>query len=174
MINVILCENKQICLFMDRFRFFTLVFSILILGASCHSSKSIGNNPSKENGKKDFPAIRFLIDELGNGEFTQIFLEEAPEPVQGHLQWVKDFYGSIKYPATARQKSVQGIVKLFVSIDKLGKVGNVSISKGLSPDCDNEARRAFIASTQNGYQPLIYNGQPTAYVMELPVGFWLE
>ena len=85
-----------------------------------------------------------------------------------------EFYKSIRYPASARENSIQGIVKLFALVDVSGKVEDVSISQGLSPACDKEAMRAFIASTQKGYHPLIYNSVPINYLMEVPVGFWLE
>ncbi|MBK8737992.1 MAG: TonB family protein [Saprospiraceae bacterium] len=53
----------------------------------------------------------------------------------------KRFYGSIKYPAIARENGIGGVVILDIEVDQKGKVTGVDIKQSVSVECDNEARR---------------------------------
>ena len=48
--------------------------------------------------------------------------DSKPQPLQGKMQWYRDFYGEIKYPATARENGIQGVVELESHINAFGKV----------------------------------------------------
>lgn len=144
-----------------------------MMAMSCHSTYSTTANKVK---RSPMPKVVFSVDKGndGNYEIIEIEKENAPEPIQGRNQWVRDFYGSIKYPAKARENGVEGLVILDVEINQNGQVTLVEIKKGISKECDEEAKRAYIHSTQNGYHPLMIDNVPTKFRMELPVGFWLE
>ncbi len=154
-----------------------LLFLISFLAPSCISTySSIQNSKPNQTKRRPLPKIVYLIDTANNGSYEPIEIDEENrlQPIQGKKQWVRDFYGSIKYPAKARENGVGGIVILDVEIDQKGKVSAVGIKQGLSIECDSEAKRAYVHSTQKGYIPLIIGGLPTKFRMELPVGFWLE
>jgi len=148
-----------------------LLIVLLLIGSSCKTSQtSTKQTPSK----RTLPEVVYSIKEEEGYKLIELAKEQRPEPIQGKDQWVRDFYTTMKYPAKARQNSVQGIVILDVIIDENGKVLSVDVGHGLSAECDTEAKRAFLQSTQEGYQPLIFNGEPVKFKMEVPVGFWLQ
>ncbi len=122
------------------------------------------------------PKVVFSVDtdKDGNYEVIELDKENKPKPIQGNDQWARDFYGSIKYPAKARENGIGGLVILDIIIDQNGKVESVDIKHGVSLECDQEAKRAYISSTQKGYFPIMINDIPTELRMELPVGFWIE
>ncbi len=126
------------------------------------------------NPRRQLPPIQYFADDNGDGILESIQLEKEPEPRQGTEQWTRDFYGSVKYPASARENGIQGIVVLAVLVDETGKVLDAGIAKKLFKDCDQEARRAFLSATQQGYTPLLRNGVAVKFKVHYPVGFWLD
>lgn len=119
------------------------------------------------------PLTEYFIDSNGDGVYEHIQLENEPIPFQGKEEFRRDFSSLIKYPALARENGIAGIVTLEVHIDEAGKVISVVIAKSLSKDCDDAARKAFFQATTKGYAPLLLNGIPVKYKMEMPVQFWL-
>lgn len=144
---------------------------------SCYSNYPIAKRPSTQQGKRSpLPPLTFSVDTNydGNYEPFEIGKENRPEPLQGKDQWARDFYSSIKYPAKAREIGIGGIVVLAITVNQNGKVENVDIKKGILQECDNEAKRAFLNSTLEGFFPLIIDNIHVKFKMELPVGFWLK
>ncbi len=144
---------------------------------SCSSTHGAAQNSSSNQAKRrQLPETVYLIDKENSGNYQPIELaeENRPQPIQGKKQWMSDFFGGIKYPAIARENGIGGVVILNIEVDARGKVTAVSIKQGVSIECDNEARRAYINSTQEGYIPLKIDGMPVRFRMELPFGFWLE
>jgi TonB family protein len=131
-------------------------------------------DPESKAPGRQLPPPQYFTDEDGDGTFDPIQLEENPEPRQGKEQWVRDFYGSIKYPASARENAIQGIVMLEVLIDETGIVQEVNIKEKVSKDCDEEAKRAFLYATQQGFTPLIRNGVAVKFKMETGILFSLK
>jgi len=154
-----------------------LLFLISFLAPSCNSTySSVQKSSSNQTKRKHLPEIVYSIDKANNGNYEPIEIDEEnrPEPIQGKNKWIRDFYGSIKYPAIARENGIGGVVILDIEVDQKGKVTVVDIKQSVSVECDNEARRAYIFSTQGGYIPLLIDNLPTKFRMELPVGFWIE
>lgn len=157
----------------------TLIYLLatVLLATGCYTTyQSNQNSNSNQTKRRPLPDIVYSIDQNNDGNFTIMEIEEEnrPQPMQGKDQLTRDFYGSIKYPAVARENGIGGIVILDIEIDQSGKVTQVGIKKSVSVECDEEAKRAYINSTQQGYSPLIINNVPVKFRMELPVGFWLE
>ncbi len=158
-----------------KLKLFTAIL-VCFLAASCSTSyQTVKTSKSNQTKRSPLPSIKYLIDKNQDGEFEYLELtkEEQPKPIQGKDQWMRDFYGAIKYPPLARENGVQGIVILDIKVDDRGKVIAVNILKGISEDCDKEALRAFKQSTLNGYSPMIIDAKPVNFKIELPVGFWL-
>ncbi|MEM9546915.1 MAG: energy transducer TonB [Bacteroidota bacterium] len=150
------------------------LFMVLLILIGCHAPNQF-NAQNSQLERKKIPEYQYFVDADGNGTYsTQVFLDSKPEPVQGRIQWMKDFYKTIKYPPNAREKGIEGIVILSVVIDESGQVQRVSIDQSLLPECDEEAKRAFISSTLDGFTPLNYNSKNVGFLMKAPVGFWLE
>ncbi len=149
----------------------SVLVALAILGLSgCSASYAQSGKASK--GSKN--EIAYFTDEDGDGKFKRIKLEEPPEPRQGKEQWARDFYNAIKYPVSARLNGTQGIVTLEVLIDETGTVQEVDIKKKVSKDCDEEAKRTFLYTTQQGFTPLIRNGVAVKFKMEMSVFFSLN
>ncbi len=149
------------------------ILAFIIPGCySTYSSTQVVNKPQSQ--RRLMPEMKFYVDADGDGTFDEVQLEKKPEPKQGNDQWMRDFYGSIKYPSSARQNGIEGIVILKVTVNEFGNIQNVGIKQGISQDCDEEAKRAFIYATELGYSPLKFNSNPVKFIVELPVGFWLN
>ena len=154
-----------------------LLLLISFFMQSCISTySSVQDSSSNQTKRRPLPETVYLIDRANNKKYEPIEIDEEnrPEPIQGKKQWARDFYGSIKYPAIARENGIGGILILDIEIDEKGKVTDVSVKEGVSIECDNEAMRAFVNSTRNGYIPLVIDEIPTKFRMELSIGFWLE
>lgn len=155
---------------------YLLATTLLATGCYTTTYQTNQNANSNQAKRRPLPDIVYSIDQNNDGNFTVIEIEEEkrPQPTQGKDQWIRDFYGKLKYPAVARENGIGGIVILDIEFDQSGKVTQVGIKKSVSTECDEEAKKAYINSTQQGYSPLIINNVPVKFRMELPVGFWLE
>lgn len=154
-----------------RTEFACILISILFATA-CATYKTTS---SKEYLTRSKPDTVYLIDANQDGNYEAIHLDKAdrPIPIQGEKQFTIDFYSTVKYPAIARENGIEGAVILEVELNEDGKVLSVNIKEGISTELDNEAIRAFIHASQNGYYPLIINQQPVKFKMHHSVGFWL-
>ncbi|MBK9256963.1 MAG: energy transducer TonB [Saprospiraceae bacterium] len=152
------------------------IISAFILLSCNTSSKLSAKTEVEKPNKKSLPETLYLVDANHNGiyELIEISEENIPVPTQGNQQFVLDFYKALRYPASARDKGIEGIVILEVFVDSKGKVTGVKTKKGISIDCVAAAEKAFIDSTVEGYFPLILQDKPTIFKMEMAVGFWLE
>ena len=150
--------------------------TILVFGmTACHTPPQATQTEVKPHiTRPQELKIVYYVDMKGDGNYTNVQLAVEPEPKQGKDGWARDFYGSIKYPPAARENGVTGVVVLEVKVNESGRVEKVSVKQGISSDCDAEAKRAFLASTQQGYVPFLMNSVPVKFKMELPIGFWLE
>jgi TonB family protein len=79
---------------------------------------------------------------------------------------------SVHYPLSAREEGLQGIVKVSCVVEKDGRLSNLVITKGISPDLDREAIRSLKESTINN--PFLVNGIPIRVRLVLPVIFTLN
>jgi len=122
------------------------------------------------------PETVYLVDSDNDGTYLPVNLNEEikPQPTQGKVQWTLDIYRTMKYPAAARQNGIEGVIILDVEFDINGRVTNLGVKKSVSVECDEEAKRAFMMASQEGYSPLILNGSPVKFKMEFPVAFWLD
>lgn len=94
-----------------------------------------------------------------NSQDPRIFLEK----------WV---YQYLKYPEEALQEGIQGRVMVDFIIDKDGKVIDVRVIKGVSPELDAEAVKVISASPK--WKPGRVAGDKVRVSMNVPVEFRLE
>lgn len=151
----------------------TSVLSIMLITSAMAGCVSNSSTTSAKPSRA-IPEIQYFADSNADGNYERVQPAEAPEPRQGKDQWVRDFYGTIKYPAADRENGISGIVILAVSVDAAGSVQEVGIKQSLSATCDDAAKQAYLQSTRQGYRSFLINSVPVAFRMELPVGFWLE
>jgi TonB family protein len=72
-----------------------------------------------------------------------------------------------EYPLAAREARISGMVRLHVVVDKEGVVRNLRVVSGPSPLVPPAIR----AVRQWLFQPLLHNGQPTAFETEVDLQF---
>jgi TonB family protein len=84
-------------------------------------------------------------------------------------KWV---YQYLKYPESALMDGVQGRVMVDFIIEKDGKVTDVRVVKGVSPELDAEAVKVISASPK--WKPGRRAGDKVRVSMTIPVEFRLE
>lgn len=97
-----------------------------------------------------------------------MFLNSA-DPKQFLEKWV---YQYLKYPQSAVADGIQGRVMVEFIIEKDGKVTNVHVIRGVSPELDAEAVKVVSASPK--WKPGRVNGNKVRTSMAVPVEFRLE
>ena len=77
-----------------------------------------------------------------------------------------------KYPSIAQEQGLEGTVHLRFVVEKDGRVGNVTVLKGLSKECDREAVRVikslprFTPARQQGHPVRVYYTIPVRYLLQ--------
>ncbi len=146
------------------------LFFIALAISSCSTTNNSAQNSSHNQGGLGYS---ISIDKNNDGNYERVELpkEQSPQPVQGNVEWSNEFLKAVSQMARNR---VEGEMLLDIEIDESGKVTLVTVKKSLSREIDDAVRKAYINSTLKGYTPLIINGTPTKFRMELPVSFYLS
>jgi protein TonB len=76
---------------------------------------------------------------------------------------------NLNYPEEAKKAGISGIVQVNYLVNKEGKVENIKIMQGISPECDNEAIRVTRLIT--GWEPGVQMGKPLNFMISMPVEF---
>jgi TonB family protein len=98
-------------------------------------------------------------------------VEKMPQFPGGESELMNYIAKSIKYPADAQAKGIQGrIITRFV-VNKQGKVEQAEIIRGVDLSCDNEALRVINAMPQ--FIPGEQNGEKVSVYYTLPITFKL-
>jgi protein TonB len=100
------------------------------------------------------------------------YVEIMPE-FPGGLNALYKYLGSaIKYPKIDKENNVTGRVVAQFTIDTLGFVRDVEITKSVSPTIDAEALRVISGLPQ--WKPATQNGKPVNLRMTLPITFKMD
>ena len=101
-------------------------------------------------------------------DYRPMFLNSS-DPRQFLEKWV---YQYLKYPQAAVRDGIQGrvMVEFVIGID--GKVTDVKVVKGVSPELDAEAVKVVSASPK--WRPARHKGEKVRCSMTIPVEFRLE
>jgi periplasmic protein TonB len=78
----------------------------------------------------------------------------------------------LKYPDEDKKKKIEGVVYLHFMIDRLGKINDIKVLKGVSRLCDAEAIR--LVQGMPKWKPGKQGGRPVNVNYSLPVRFRLE
>ena len=88
----------------------------------------------------------------------------------GGIKALKEFIDkNLNYPEEAKKAGISGIVQVSYLINKEGRVENIKVMKGISPECDNEALR--ITHLITGWEPGFQLGKPLNVIVSMPVEF---
>lgn len=96
-----------------------------------------------------------------------INVEILPEPIGG---W-NTIYNKLSYPKEAREKKIEGVVKILAFIERNGEVSSASVLQGIGYGCDENARLAVYYTR---FKPGILKGKPVKVQMEIPIEFSLS
>ena len=132
-------------------------------------------SPENRDANEPFTSeilIRFqLPDKVSNG-IVYIMVDEMPHYPGGDAALFRFLYETIKYPAEAKDKGIQGKVILRFIVTSEGKVENVSVVRSVDPLLDNEAVR--VMSLCPKWEPGKMNGKPVNIYYSVPISFALK
>ena len=132
---------------------------------------------SPENSEANEPftseiLIRFEpADRVSNG-IVYVMVDEMPHFPGGDAALFKFLYGTIKYPAEAKDKGIQGKVILRFIVTSEGNAEDVSVVRGVDPLLDNEAVR--VMSLCPRWEPGKMKGKPVNIYYSVPISFSLK
>ncbi len=132
-------------------------------------------SPENKDANEPFTSeilIRFELPERVSNGIVYIMADEMPEFPGGDAALFKFLYGTIKYPAEAKAKGIQGKVILRFIITSEGKVENISVVRGVDPLLDSEAVRAMSLCPE--WKPGKMNGNPVNIYYAVPISFSLK
>jgi TonB family protein len=93
--------------------------------------------------------------------------EVMPEPVGG-LEALEE---RLFYPSLAKEKKVEGVVKILAFIDQYGDVTKADVVQGIGYGCDESARIAVFYSR---FKPGLIKGKPVKVQMVITLNFKLK
>jgi protein TonB len=101
-----------------------------------------------------------------------LIVEQMPYYEGGNQSMVKFLQRKLRYPSSARKLGIEGTVYVSFVVNGDGSVSDVSVVRGIHPDCDHEAQRviAMLPNWIGGKQ----RGVPVNVRMVLPIGFHLN
>lgn len=108
---------------------------------------------------------------LGNGEGSGMGsgLDKFPE-FPGGPDGVRRYIElTVKYPALAIKKKINGVVIVSFHVNKTGIVDNIQVERGVNPMLDQEAMKAV--STMPKWKPGMRHGKPVIVKFIIPVRF---
>jgi TonB family protein len=88
----------------------------------------------------------------------------------GGNEALKEFIANnLQYPENARKDGISGTVQVSYLLNTEGKVQNIKVLQGISPECDAEAIR--VTGLISGWTPGIRQGKPVNIMVRMPVEF---
>ena len=93
--------------------------------------------------------------------------EVMPEPIGG----MNSIYKKLVYPEEAKEKKVEGVVKVLAFIEKDGEVSSAQVVEGIGYGCDETARLAVYYTR---FKPGLQKGQKVKVQMTIPIEFKLD
>ncbi|GAB6009184.1 TonB family protein [Dysgonomonas reticulitermitis] len=101
-----------------------------------------------------------------------ITVEQMPTFPGGEAEMQKFVRENLKYPVTAQKAGIQGRVTLRFIVGDDGTITNVTVIRGIDPDCDAEAVR--VVSGMPKWIPGKQNGIAVPVYFNLPIQFRLK
>lgn len=79
---------------------------------------------------------------------------------------------NMKYPSTAAENGIEGVVNVRFTVNTDGSIGAIEIVRMIDPDLEQEAIR--LIKGMPAWTPADKNGSPVQSIVTLPVTFSLE
>ncbi|HET8962664.1 MAG TPA: energy transducer TonB [Chitinophagales bacterium] len=109
-----------------------------------------------------------------SSENANIFLivEQMPEFPGGEEAMYKFLAENIKYPALAKDNSIQGTVYIKFVVSDKGKISDAVVVRGIGSGCDEEALR--VVKKMPNWSPGMQEGKQVDVYYTLPIKFQLK
>jgi TonB family protein len=158
----------------------TIIMAVALFSSMIRPKKSgekISFTQKEQITEKDTSTVKMTIvydspDEKLDAQALGKLATIPPTFPGGDDARIAFFRNNIIYPASAREKNIQGTVLYRVIIDKFGKVTDPSIKKGIGGGCDEEVLR--VVNMMPDWNPGNVNGEPVNVEMIIPVSFTLS
>jgi len=105
-----------------------------------------------------------------NGVYMVV--ETMPQFPGGEEARINYMANNVKYPATAKEKGVQGMVIVSFVVEKDGSIGDAKVVRGVEKSLDTEALR--VVKEMPRWTPGIQKGQKVRVNFNMPVSFKLK
>jgi protein TonB len=102
-------------------------------------------------------------------EAVQKEVDEMPVPPGGMEGFTNYMAQNLKYPATAKEAKIEGMVMITFVVKSDGSVDAVEVLRGIGGGCDEEAVR--VVKNSGIWSPGKKEGKAVAARMTLPVQF---
>jgi TonB family protein len=128
--------------------------------------------------ERDFDTMRYgplpetKKDTTAKDSSSVTVLETMPEFPGGEAELFKFLGRNIKYPRSAQEEGISGVVYLVGVVDKTGDWRNVTVMRGAHPLLDYEAWRVCELMPQ--WTPGKQDGKPVTVQYNLPIRFTLR
>jgi periplasmic protein TonB len=94
-----------------------------------------------------------------------------PVPKGGQQAVLKTLVKNLRYPASALEKGVEGLVAVEFVVEIDGSISQLAIARGIGYGCDEEAMR--VVAMLKKWSPGILDGEAVRTRMKFPVKFKL-
>lgn len=142
------------------------VLGLVVFMLSCAETESPVKDPAAAESENQSSAQTIPEDEVF------MFVEQNPD-FPGGTEKLFEFLGeNIKYPVAAKNANLEGMVIAQFIVTKEGKIQDVTIVKGLSPETDAEAKR--VIALMPDWAPGKQDGKPLHVKYTLPIRFYLN
>jgi len=123
----------------------------------------------KQNGNQDLnlPPVEEDKTDLEDDPAYYMNVEIMPEPIGG---W-NTIYRKLVYPVEAKEKKIEGIVKIRAFIEKNGEVSSAQVIEGIGYGCDENARLSVYYTR---FKPGLQKGKRIKVQMTIPIEFKLD
>jgi len=98
-------------------------------------------------------------------------VDEMPEYPGGMDAMFKFIGENLKYPASAKEKGIQGTVVISFIVNKDGSISDTEILRGIGGGCDEESLR--IVNAFPAWKPGVNEGEKVRTQMRLPIMYKL-
>lgn len=95
--------------------------------------------------------------------------DSAPVYPGGEVAMEEYFATNMKYPATALDNGIEGVVSLEFTVKADGSIGQIKIVRMLDPDLEQEAIR--LVKSMPAWTPAEVGGRPVDQKVTIPVKF---
>jgi periplasmic protein TonB len=112
------------------------------------------------------------VKKIEEDETPLLFVEQAPEFVNGLNAMYKFLKENMKYPAVARENGIEGSVYVGFVVGKDGTIRDVKVKRGIGGGCNEEAIR--VVELMPKWNPGKQNGKAVNVSFTIPIKFKLD